>query len=92
MCSSCPKPPPLVRKFCRISTEKEGKERKETHTYRGESSMSMESSSFSASGVVGRGDEARRFLCLCISDAAGAGAAPEWNGASRDCRYFPKAA
>ena len=92
MCSSCPKPPPLVRKFCRISTEKEGKERKETHTYRGESSMSMESSSFSASGVVGRGDDdgARRFLC--INDAAGAGAAPEWNGASRDCRYFPKAA
>ena len=91
MCSSCPKPPPLVRKFCRISTEKEGKERKETHTYRGESSMSMESSSFSASGVVSRGDDEAR-LFLCINDAAGAGAAPEWNGASRACRYFPKAA
>ena len=52
--------------------------------------MSMESSSFSASGVVGRGDEARRFLC--INDAAGAGAPPERKGASRDCRYFPNAA
>ena len=54
--------------------------------------MSMESSSFSASGVVGRGDDDEARFFLCINDAAGAGAAPEWNGASRDCRYFPKAA
>ena len=54
--------------------------------------MSMESSSLSASGVVGRGDDDDARLFLCINDAAGAGAAPEWNGASRACRYFPNAA
>ena len=69
-------------------TEKEGKERKETHRPP-RSSMLMDRRHFRRAASSAAADEARLFLC--INDAAGAGAAPE-ERRPRDCRYFPNAA